>query len=99
MILQPRSLLVFTGEAYEEHLHEILAVAEEVVGMAMVPEEEGEAEGKGEGRGVRMEEGAPVLNQKAAGVKVGDVIRRGPVRVSLTFRRVRGKEEPAQRGE
>jgi hypothetical protein len=98
LVLQPRSLLVFTGEAYEGHLHEIKAVGEEVVGI--VEEETGEDDceeeaGEEEGRGVKqLKEGAPVMNLAAAGVKVGDVIRRAPVRVSLTFRRVRGKEGP-----
>ncbi len=32
VVLQPGSLIVFEGEAYHEHLHEILAVEEEVVG-------------------------------------------------------------------
>ncbi len=100
LVLQPRSLLVFTGEAYEGHLHEIKAVGEEVVGMveedAAGEGEEEEAAGDDEGRGVKqLKEGAPVINLEAAGVKVGDVIRRAPKRVSLTFRRVKGKEGPA----
>jgi len=32
VLLQPRSLIVFEGDAYHEHMHEILAVEEEVVG-------------------------------------------------------------------
>lgn len=32
VVLQPRSLIVFEGDAYHEHMHEILAVEEEVVG-------------------------------------------------------------------
>jgi hypothetical protein len=97
LVLQPRSLLVFTGEAYHEHLHGIKAVAEEVVGMEVEEEEEEEEgeEGEGEGGGravARMRVGAPVMNLEAAGVKVGDVVRRAPVRVSLTFRRVKGEE-------
>lgn len=100
LVLQPRSLLIFTGEAYESCLHEILPNEEEVVGMvpaAAAPsssdgdEEEGE-EGDGGRRVQQMVEGAPVLNlATAGGVKVGDVLRRAPVRVSLTFRRVKGK--------
>jgi alkylated DNA repair protein alkB family protein 6 len=32
VVLQPRSLIVFEGDAYHGHMHEILAVEEEVVG-------------------------------------------------------------------
>ena len=32
IVLQPRSLIFFTGEAYSDYMHEILAVEEEIVG-------------------------------------------------------------------
>ena len=69
LLLKPRSLLLFCGQAYREHCHEVAPLVDgiEILGT--------EATGR-------------LVNGVLAGAATGDVVQRGPRRISLTIRHV-----------